>query len=76
MKTNDNMPEAPQTNLNPNLTAPAVTIALRSPAKGVILYVVTLADKKGDHGYPCRSIDAALKLSANFMAGELKRGRW
>jgi hypothetical protein len=37
------------TNQNNNITAPAVTIAPRNPAKGVLNFVVTLTTHKDVH---------------------------
>ena len=49
--------------------APSVTIAPRNPARGVIIYVVTLTDFKAIRSYPCRSLDKALTLATRFISG-------
>ena len=61
--------------INTNTAAPAVTIAPRSPAKGVLLFVVTLTDHKTVRTYPCRSMEAATKLATRFVAGVTKSAR-
>ena len=53
---------------NQNLTAPSVTIAPRSPAKGVLIYVVTLTDHKTVRSYPCRSMEKATTLASHFVS--------
>ena len=57
------------TTTNNNITAPSITIAPRSPANGVLLYVVTITTVREVRSYPCRSIDSAHKLVDRFMAG-------
>ncbi len=57
------------TTTNNNLNAPSITIAPRSPANGVLLYVVTITTVRDVRSYPCRSIDSAHKLVDRFMAG-------
>ncbi len=57
------------TKTNNNITAPSITIAPRSPANGVLLYVVTITTVKDVRSYPCRSIGSAHKLVDRFMAG-------
>src|SRR5512139_2741307 len=49
------------TNQN-NIAAPAVTVAPRNPAKGVLNFVVTLTTHKDVRSYPCRSMESAIKL--------------
>ena len=61
--------------INTNTAAPAVTIAPRSPAKGVLLFVVTLTDHQTVRTYPCRSMEAATKLATRFVAGVTKSAR-
>ena len=58
-------------NIN-NTAAPSITIAPRNPAKGVLLYVVTITTHKDVRSYPCRSFDSALKLAERFIAGVVK----
>ena len=58
--------------LTTNTAAPAVTIAPRNPARGVVLYVVTLTSHKDTRSYPCRSMDAATKLATRFVASVTK----
>ena len=61
------------TNQNNNVTAaPSVTIAPRNPAKGVLLFVVTLTTFKDVRSYPCRSMESAIKLAERFIAGVTK----
>ena len=55
-------------NIN-NTAAPSVTIAPRNPAKGVLLFVVTLTTFKDVRSYPCRSLESATKLAERFIAG-------
>ena len=55
-----------------NLAAPSVTIAPRNPAKGVILYIVTLTDQKTVRTYPCRSLETAEQLAHRFIRGIIK----
>ncbi len=57
------------TDINKNLAAPSVTIAPRNPAKGVLLFVVTLTTFKDVRSYPCRSLESATKLAERFVAG-------
>ena len=54
---------------NQNLAAPSVTIAPRSPAKGVVIYVVTLTDHKTVRSYPCRTMEKATQLAQHFVSG-------
>ena len=54
---------------NKNTAAPSVTIAPRNPARGVLIYVVTLADRKTVNSYPCRSLEKATALASRFIAG-------
>ncbi len=60
------------TDINKNLTAPAVTIAPRNPARGVLTFVVTLTTFKDVRSYPCRSLESATKLAERFIAGVTK----
>ena len=60
------------TDINKNLTAPAVTIAPRNPARGVLTFVVTLTTHKDVRSYPCRSMESAIKLAERFIAGVTK----
>ena len=53
---------------NTTTAAPSVTIAPRNPAKGVLIFVVTLTDQKTVRSYPCRSLDKALTLATRFIA--------
>ena len=55
--------------------APSVTIAPRNPAKGVLLYVVTLTTYQDVRSYPCRSLEKAQALAARFIAGVTKPAR-
>jgi len=55
-----------------NTAAPSVTIAPRNPAKGVLLFVVTLTTFKDTRSYPCRSLESVTKLAARFIAGVVK----
>ena len=63
------------TDINKNLTAPAVTIAPRNPARGVLTFVVTLTTFKDVRSYPCRSLESATKLVERFIAGVTKPAR-
>ena len=58
-----------------NTAAPSVTIAPRNPAKGVLLFVVTLTTFKDVRSYPCRSLESATKLVERFIAGVTKPAR-
>ncbi len=58
-------------NIN-NTAAPSVTIAPRNPAKGVLIFVVTLTTFKDVRSYPCRSLESATKLAERFVAGVTK----
>jgi hypothetical protein len=58
--------------INKNTEAPSVTIAPRNPARGVLLYVVTLTGRKDVRAYPCRSLEKATNLAARFIAGVTK----
>ncbi len=60
------------TNQNNNIAAPSVTIAPRNPAKGVLLFVVTLTTHKDVRSYPCRSMESAIKLAERFVASVTK----
>ena len=57
---------------NQNIAAPAVTIAPRNPARGVLTFVVTLTTFKDVRSYPCRSLESATKLAERFIAGVTK----
>ena len=60
-------------NTTPNNTAaPSVTIAPRNPAKGVLLFVVTLTTHQDVRSYPCRSLEKATTLAQRFIAGVTK----
>jgi hypothetical protein len=61
--------------LNKNTAAPSVTIAPRNPARGVLLFVVTLTTHQDVRAYPCRSIEKALELANRFVAGVTKPAR-
>ena len=39
-----------------NIAAPSITIAPRNPAKGVVLYVVTVTTHSDARSYPCRRV--------------------
>ncbi len=58
--------------INKNLAAPSVTIAPRSPARGVLTFVVTLTTAQDVRSYPCRSLESATKLAERFIAGVTK----
>ena len=60
------------TNSNTTTAAPSVTIAPRNPAKGVLLFVVTLTDHKATRAYPCHTLEKAQKLAHNFISGVTK----
>jgi hypothetical protein len=55
--------------------APSVTIAPRSPVKGVLTFLVTLTDHKTVRSYPCRSMESATKLATRFVASVTKGAR-
>ena len=55
-----------------NIAAPSITIAPRNPAKGVVLYVVTITTHSDARSYPCRSLGTAQKLVERFIAGVVK----
>ena len=55
-----------------NIAAPSITIAPRNPAKGVVLYVVTITTVQDARSYPCRSLESATKLVQRFIAGVVK----
>ena len=58
---------------NENSTAaPSVTIAPRNPARGVLLYIVTLCDHKTTRAYPCRTLEKAMSLANHFIASVTK----
>ncbi len=58
--------------INKNTAAPSVTIAPRNPARGVLIYVVTLTTHDAVNAYPCRSLEKATALAARFIAGVTK----
>ena len=58
-----------------NTAAPSVTIAPRNPARGVLLFVVTLTTHQDVRAYPCRSLEKATALAARFIAGVTKPAR-
>ena len=60
------------TNTQHNIAAPSITIAPRNPAKGVVLYVVTITTYQDARSYPCRSLESAHKLVERFIAGVVK----
>ena len=55
-----------------NLAAPSVTIAPRSPAQGVLIYLVTLTDHQIVRAYPCRSLEKAVALAGRFITGVIQ----
>ncbi len=57
---------------NNNIAAPSVTIAPRNPAKGILVYVVTLTTHKDVQSYPCRTMEKASQLANRFVAGIIK----
>lgn len=61
--------------INKNLAAPSVTIAPRSPARGILQFVVTLTTVQEVRSYPCRSLESATKLAERFIAGVTKPQR-
>ena len=63
------------TDINKNTAAPSVTIAPRSPARGVLNFVVTLTTFQDVRSYPCRSLESATKLAERFIAGVTKPAR-
>ena len=58
-----------------NTAAPSVTIAPRNPARGVLIYVVTLTTHQDVRSYPCRTVEKATELAARFIAGVTKPAR-
>jgi hypothetical protein len=58
-----------------NTAAPSVTIAPRSPARGVLLFVVTLTTDQVVRSYPCRTLEKAQTLAARFISGVTKPAR-
>ena len=64
MNTTENTPST--------TSAPSVTIAPRSPAKGVLLFVVTLTDHQVVRSYPCRTFEKALTLATRFVSSVTK----
>ncbi len=60
---------------NTNTAAPRVTIAPRNPAKGVLLFVVTLTTHQEVRSYPCRSLEKATDLVHRFIAGVTKNAQ-
>ena len=61
-------------NANQNLqqqatAAPSITIAPRNPARGVVVYIVTLTTFKGSTSYPCQTYDAVQRLQCRFLSG-------
>jgi hypothetical protein len=61
--------------ISKNTAAPSVTIAPRSPARGVLLFVVTLTDHKTVRSYPCRTLEKAQTLARRFIASLTKPTR-
>ena len=61
--------------ISKNTAAPSVTIAPRNPAKGVLLFVVTLTDHTTVRSYPCRSLEKATTLAQRFIAGVTKNAQ-
>jgi hypothetical protein len=55
--------------INKNTAAPSVTIAPRSPARGILTFVVTLTTFQEVRSYPCRSMESATRLAERFIAG-------
>ena len=62
------------TNQN-NIAAPSVTIAPRNPARGVLLFVVTLTTHQDVRAYPCRTLEKATDLARRFISGATKPAR-
>ena len=63
-------------NTTPNNTAaPSVTIAPRNPAKGVLLFVVTLTTHQTVRSYPCGTFEKAAALAARFITSITKAAR-
>ncbi len=63
------------TDISKNTAAPSVTIAPRNPAKGVLLFVVTLTTHQEVRSYPCRSLEKATTLATRFIAGVTKNAQ-
>ena len=72
MNNNQNQTEPAQAPEVSNLAAPSVTIAPRSPAKGVVIFVVTLTDHQQTREYPCRSLETAVGLASRYLKGVIK----
>jgi hypothetical protein len=53
----------------------SVTIAPRTPAPGVLLFVVTLTTHQDVRSYPCRTLEKATALAARFIAGVTRPAR-
>ncbi len=45
---------------------------LLKPARGALLFVVTLTTFKDVRSYPCRSLESATKMAERFVAGVTK----
>ncbi len=58
-----------------NIAAPSVTIAPRNPARGVLLFVVTLTTHQDVRAYPCRTLEKATDLARRFISGVTKPAR-
>jgi hypothetical protein len=66
-------PPKPAAPVQTPTSAPSVTIAPRNPAKGVVLYVVTLLRfGREPASYPCRSLDRAMELAQTFIGETTK----
>jgi hypothetical protein len=63
------------TDISKNTAAPSVTIAPRNPARGVLLFVVTLTTHQDVRAYPCRTLEKATTLAARFIASVTKPAR-
>ena len=63
------------TDISQNTAAPSVTIAPRNPARGVLLFVVTLTTHQDVRAYPCRSLEKATDLARRFISGVTKPAR-
>jgi hypothetical protein len=61
--------------ISTNTAAPSVTIAPRNPARGVLLFVVTLTTHQDVRSYPCRSLEKATALARRFISGVTKPAR-
>jgi len=55
------------TNILNTIAAPSVTIAVRTSAKGVIRFVVTIVTRTSAQVYPCKTMATALKLAERVV---------